>query len=71
MAIDALISDLATVYPPARLLTGNASLTSFESDGLVAFRARPSVVVLPETQDEVVAAVRACHRHNVPFVARG
>ena len=36
-----------------------------------AYRARPAVVVLAETQDEVIATVRACHRYGVPFVARG
>jgi glycolate oxidase len=28
-------------------------------------------VIAPRTADEVVAAVRWCHRHGVPFVARG
>jgi glycolate oxidase len=28
-------------------------------------------VVLPETQDEVIAIVRLCSEHGVPFVARG
>ncbi len=39
--------------------------------GLTAFREKPLAVVFPETADEVIAAVRWCHEHAVPFVARG
>src|SRR5262249_2227558 len=46
-------------------------LVPFESDGLTAFRARPKAVVLAESADEVIEAVRLCHRASVPFVARG
>lgn len=62
---------LAQVFPPARLLTRPAQLIPYESDALTAYRARPLAVVLPESQDEVIAAVRLCHQYGVPFVARG
>ena len=54
-----------------RLLTQPAQLAAFASDGLTAFNEHPLAVVLAETADEVVAAVRACHEAGVPFVARG
>ncbi|MBX7233512.1 MAG: FAD-binding protein [Caldilineales bacterium] len=62
---------LAEIIPPDRLLTRPAQLVPYESDALTAYRARPLAVVLPETQDEVIAAVRLCHQFGVPFVARG
>jgi len=68
---DPLIRDLKSLYPPRRLLTGEAALKTFESDGLVAFKARPLAVVLAETQEEVVETVRLSYRHDVPFLARG
>ena len=71
MATPDLTRALAQVYPRRRLLTDAAALTAFESDGLTAFRARPGVVVLPETQAEVVQTVKLCYEHDVPFVARG
>ncbi|MEJ5199282.1 MAG: FAD-linked oxidase C-terminal domain-containing protein, partial [Anaerolineae bacterium] len=46
-------------------------LVPYESDALTAYRTRPAAVVVPETQDEVIETVRICHRHGVPFVARG
>ncbi len=66
-----ILSALAALYPPDRLLTRAASLASYESDGLTAFRTRPLAVVLAETKAEVIETVRLCHAANVPFVARG
>lgn len=71
MNADEFFSDLQRIYPPNRLLTGNAELAPYESDGLTSFRAKPSGVVLPETQDEIIQTVQICHRHKVPFMARG
>jgi len=62
---------LSRRIPADRLLTGAAQLSPYESDGLTAFRDRPAAVVLVESADEVVATVRLCHEHDVPFVARG
>jgi glycolate oxidase len=56
---------------PGRVLTKEAELAPYESDALTAYRRRPLAVVLPERKEEVVAVVRLCHRHGVPFVARG
>lgn len=66
-----ILSALATLYPPDRLLTRAASLASYESDGLTAFRTRPLAVVLAESTRDVVETVRLCHARGVPFVARG
>ena len=71
MSITALTQDLSKTYSSERLLTHSAQLKAFESDGLVAFRARPGLVVIPETQQEVIETVKACYRHNIPFLARG
>jgi glycolate oxidase len=62
---------LARLYPPDRLLTRAASLASYESDGLTAFRTRPLAVVLAESNHDVIETVRLCHAAGVPFVARG
>lgn len=66
-----VLDSLASIFPPDRFVRDAAFQAAFESDGLTAFRAKPLAVVIPETVDEVVAAVRWCHTHGVPFVARG
>ncbi|MGE5601490.1 MAG: FAD-binding oxidoreductase, partial [Nitrososphaerales archaeon] len=65
------LSELSTLYPTGRVLTSRAAVTPYESDALTAYRARPAAVVIPENQQEVIETVRICHRHAVPFVARG
>ena len=64
-------SELESIYPPERLVRDAAFRAAFESDGLTAFRAKPLAVAIPESDDEVIETVRWCHRHQVPFVARG
>tara|TARA_R110002049_G_scaffold72490_6_gene187354 strand:+ start:30584 stop:32023 length:1440 start_codon:yes stop_codon:yes gene_type:complete len=65
------LDGLASIFPPARFIRDDAFRAAFESDGLTAFRAKPLGVVIPETNDEVIATVRWCHENSVPFVARG
>ena len=65
------LDGLESIFPADRCVTDDAFRAAFESDGLTAFRAKPLAVVIPESTDEVIAAVRWCHRNSVPFVARG
>ena len=60
MSVQEFFSELQRIYPPNRLLTGNAELAPYESDGLTSFRAKPSGVVLPEPQDEIIQTVQIC-----------
>jgi glycolate oxidase len=46
-------------------------LLVYECDGLTSYRQRPAIVVLPNSTEEVAAAVKVCHQFQVPFVARG
>jgi len=46
-------------------------MATYASDGLTAFEVIPRAVVLPSTTNEVIAAVKLCYQHGVPFVARG
>ncbi len=71
MPHEPFLSSLARLFPAERLLTKPAQLAVYESDAATALRCRPLAVVLAESQDEVVHAVRLCHLHGVPFVARG
>ncbi|EDY21705.1 FAD linked oxidase domain protein [Chthoniobacter flavus Ellin428] len=67
----AVLQRLAAMMPPGRFLERPEQLAAYESDGLTAFRVRPSAVVIPETAEEVIALVRFCHAEKLPFVARG
>ncbi|MDE1904472.1 MAG: FAD-binding protein [Alphaproteobacteria bacterium] len=43
----------------------------YESDGLTAYRARPLLVVLPSTTDEVSRVLAYCHKNGLKVVPRG
>ena len=66
-----LFRRLASIYPAERCVVAAGQLAAFASDGLTAFSVMPRGVVYPETEDEVIETVRACHATNTPFVARG
>ena len=57
--------------PLHALLWHREDTTPYECDGLTAYRQRPLVVALPETEAQVQALLRTCHELNVPVVARG
>jgi len=66
-----VVRALAAALPPAALLWQIEDTTPYECDGLTAYRQRPLAVALPETEDQVAAVLRTCHRLGVPVVARG
>ena len=71
MSLDRLISALSAQIPPERLLQQRSQIAPYESDALTSLRERPRAVFLAASQEEVIDAVRLCHAHRVPFVARG
>jgi glycolate oxidase len=66
-----LLADLGRAVGVDHLITDPVALRTYQSDGLTGYRAQPLAVALPGSTAEVVAAVSACDRHRVPFVARG
>jgi glycolate oxidase len=66
-----LVKELQADLPLHALLWNTEDTTPYECDGLTAYRQRPLVVALPETESQVQAVLRTCHRLSVPVVARG
>ena len=66
-----VVQALQKVLPAHALLWNREDTTPYECDGLTAYRQRPLVVALPETEDQVRAVLQTCHRLEVPVVARG
>jgi len=71
MARADLIQQMLAALGPDGVIAEREQLRTYECDGLTSYRVIPSLVVLPESVEEVQAAVRICHRAGVPFVARG
>jgi glycolate oxidase len=66
-----LVQALGQCVPAHALLWTPEETTPYECDGLTAYRQRPLVVVLPETEAQVQAVLRYCHQLQAPVVARG
>ncbi|MDH4449814.1 MAG: FAD-linked oxidase C-terminal domain-containing protein [Rhodoferax sp.] len=66
-----LLPALQAHLPRHALLYQTEDTTPYECDGLTAYRQRPLLVALPETEDQVAAVLRCCHGLGLPVVARG
>ena len=66
-----LVSALSGVLPAHALLWHAEDTIPYECDGLSAYRERPLLVALPETEAQVAAVLRTCRELSVPVVARG
>lgn len=66
-----VVRALQAVLPAHALLWHAEDTVPYECDGLTAYRQRPLVVALPETEAQVSAVLKACHALNAPVVARG
>lgn len=69
--LDSVVGELLAELGAERVVTDRQRRRTYECDGLAAYRVVPGVVVLARDAGDVAAAVRACARHAVPFVARG
>jgi glycolate oxidase len=63
--------DFAQIVGERNTITAPSELRTYECDGLLGFRVRPAVVVLPETTEQVAAAVKLARARKMPIVPRG
>ncbi|TFW10380.1 FAD-binding protein [Oxalobacteraceae bacterium OM1] len=66
-----VVDALNTVLPHGSVLFNEEDTRPYECDGLSAYRQLPMVVVLPQDEDQVIAALNVCRRMQVPIVPRG
>ena len=69
--VRALAGALAGIVGPSHVLTRDASLLVYRSDGLPGLARDPALAVFPGSRDELVAVMRALAAVGAPFVARG
>ena len=66
-----LVAELRSICGDEWTYTQEHQLRTYESDGLLQYRAIPAAAVVPGTAEEVQRIVQACAREEVPWVARG
>ncbi|MBI5851147.1 MAG: FAD-binding protein [Planctomycetes bacterium] len=69
--MDRFSSALLERFGAERALVARDQMLAYECDGFTIHKSLPRAVVLPETTDEVQAAVRIALAHEVPFLPRG
>lgn len=71
MLREQLILALQAILPTESVLYGDEDLRPYECDGLSAYRQLPQVVVLPNTEAQIIQVLQLCHATQTPIVARG
>jgi glycolate oxidase len=66
-----VIAELRNILPDHLVLDDTERKKPYECDGLSLYRQLPMVVVLPETEYQVIQILQLAKRLNVPVVARG
>jgi glycolate oxidase len=66
-----VVAALAEILPADCILHRAEDTVPYECDALTAYRQMPLAVVIPETEAQVAAVLKACHARGIPVVARG
>jgi len=62
---------LRRILPEHAVLFREEDTRPYECDGLTLYRQLPMIVVLPETEQQVIEILKLCHALSVPVVPRG
>jgi glycolate oxidase len=65
------LAALRAVHPALAVIADDEGLKPYETDAFIAHRETPMLAVLPESEEQVRAVVKACARLGVPIVSRG
>ena len=66
-----LIAELHRGLPAHCVLSRSEEKKPFECDGLTLFKAMPGLVVLPESEEQIIHVLKTCKKFSVPVVPRG
>jgi len=68
---DRILAVLRGIQPPLLVIADDEGLKPFETDALIAHRETPMLAVIPDSEEQVRAIVKACRELGVPLVSRG
>lgn len=61
----------ADILRPESIISGEAERMLYDADGVTLERFCPSLVLIPNSREELIAAVRRCNEQNIQIVTRG
>src|SRR6202049_1212848 len=65
------VEALRAIVPGEGVIDTPAEMLPYESDGLMAYRQPPMVVVLPDTSEQVSKILKYCFEQGIKVVPRG
>src|SRR6195256_1382997 len=68
---DDIVAALRAIVPGEGVIDSAAEMLPYESDGLMAYRQPPMVVVLPDTTEQVSQILTYCFEQGIKVVPRG
>src|SRR6202048_1780234 len=68
---DKIVAALRAIVPGEGVIDSPAEMLPYESDGLMAYRQPPMVVVLPDTAEQVSQVLKYCFEQGIKVVPRG
>src|SRR5450759_3605316 len=68
---DTIAASLPAIVPGEGVIDSPAEMVPYESDGLMAYRQPPMVVVLPDTSEQVSEVLKYCFEQGIKVVPRG
>src|SRR5216683_441203 len=68
---DTIVAALRAIVPGEGVIDSAAEMLPYESDGLMAYRQPPMVVVLPDTTEQVSQVLKYCFAQGIKVVPRG
>ncbi len=68
---DAIVAALRAIVPGEGVIDQPAEMVPYKSDGLMAYRQPPMVVVLPDTTEQVSRVLKYCFEQGIKVVPRG
>src|SRR6204780_678206 len=68
---ESILAALRAIVPGEGVIDSAAEMVPYESDGLLAYRQPPMVVVLPDTTEQVAQVLKYCFQQGIKVVPRG
>ena len=66
-----IVKALRAIVPGEGVIDSAAEMVPYESDGLMAYRQPPMVVVLPDTTEQISKVLKYCFDQGIKVVPRG
>ena len=66
-----LLEELKAFLKIDQIITDKSSIQVYQRDGLSGYSGIPSMVLLPESENDIVKIVKICSKYKTPVVTRG